>query len=223
MHGSNELERLSAAEPEALGRTESFVDTGEEERILEGILATSRPRAARRGRMTPRRRAVFVLVGVALAAAVVGLSSIGHGSRRTSRSHGQQHHVALSGATIQLSGYHFKTPAGFKASTDSCVPSTSSLQVGANGFASAASAAGGCVEAFFLISPSGEDPAPNGDPVTVGSRQGYYVQPDSSGESRLYVQLPQPSDQSVYLLLFSHGLTEDQLIAVANSGLPAAN
>src|SRR5215472_7999380 len=111
MRGSDEIERLSAAEPELLGRTESFVDASEEEQILEGILATSRPRAGGRSRMTRRRRVAFLLVGAALAVAVVAVASIGRGNRPTTHSSGV-HHVALSGATIQLAGYRFRTPAG---------------------------------------------------------------------------------------------------------------
>jgi hypothetical protein len=227
MRGSDEIERLSAAEPELLGRTESFVDASEEEQILEGILATSRPRAGGRSRMSRRRRAVFVLVGAALAVAVVSVASIGRGNRPTTHSTGP-HPVALSGATIQLAGYRFRTPAGFKASTSSCgAPAAAAGKPKAvlNGFSAAASADGGCVEAAYLIvpSPQGGTIPPDAQPVDVGQYQGYYAAQDSSGGSTLYVELPKAggsSENHVYLVLLSQGLTEDQLVAVAVSGLP---
>jgi hypothetical protein len=216
MHTGHELERLSAAEPALLGQTESLVDTGEEERILGGILAGSRPRTAGRGRMTRRRRAAFLLVGVALAAAAVALGSIGHGNPPASRSHGP-HRFALSGATIQLTGYRFRTPAGFKRSTTACASSPADA---GKGFAAAASADGGCVEAFYLISTSGPAIPPGATPVDVGSYQGYVVSQDGSDKSRLYVVLPGAGKYWQAALLFSEGLTEDQLVAVALSGLP---
>ncbi len=91
-------------------------------------------------------------------------------------------------------------------------------------FGAAASADGGCVEAFFLVpgSASAPTPTPVGQAVEVGSYQGYY---DSEGDSgaTLYVELPQASaggSAPVILALYGQGLTEDQLIAVAESGLP---
>jgi hypothetical protein len=223
MRTRNELERLEAAGRPLLVETESLVNADEEERILERILAEDRPRHAGRKRMTRRRRAALLVVGAALAAVVVAVASIGHGTRSANVSK-DPHRFVLSGSPIQLAGYRFKTPAGFKASGDSCVPSSSSVQVGANGFAAAASADGGCVEAFYLIA-SADSASPireSAYPVGVGSYQGYFVPPDSSGRSTLYVELPMAGgDQNhVYLLLLARGLTEDQLVAVAVSGLP---
>ena len=225
MPARNALTRLAAVAPTA----EPSVDTGEEERILEGILASPRRTAAR------RRALLLVPAGaVVLAAAALAVSlAFGHSKPVASTTNG--HRVALTGARIQAAGYHFRTPAGFKASTSSCVPSTSDsgphgiTKSGPvtvmNGFAAAASADGGCVEAFFMLSHDGTTPADNGaTPVDVGSYQGYYVPQDASGESTLYVQLPKTADAgaSVYLALFAENLTEDQLIAVAQSGLPAS-
>ncbi len=216
MRTGNELERLTAAEPALLGQSESFVDPSEEELILERILAADRPRAPRRGRMTRRRRTAFVLVGVALAAAVVAVASIGHGSRPASVSHGPQR-FRLSGATIQLAGYRFRTPAGFKRSTTACASSPSAA---GNGFAAAASADGGCVEAFYVISTSGSAIPQGATPVDVGSYQGYVVAQDGADDSALYVVLPGPGKYWQALLLSAKGLTEAQLVAVAQSGLP---
>jgi hypothetical protein len=218
MRTANELERLTVAEPELLGQTESFVDPGEQERILERILAADRPPDARRGRTTRRRRMAFVLVGVALAAAVVGVASLGHGSAPARDTRGP-HVFHLSGATIQLAGYHFRTPAGFKHSTAACGSSSAGAS---SGFAAAASADGGCVEAFYAISASGSMIPQDASPVDVGSYQGYFVAKDESGKSALYVVLPKAAGKFWWaaLLLSSRGLTEDQLVAVALSGLP---
>lgn len=224
MRTRNELERLEAAGRPLLAETDTLVDGAEEDRILEQIVGSARPSTRRR--MTRRRQAALLLVGAALAVTVAAVASIGHGNRAAKPSNGP-HHVALSGTPIQLAGYKFKTPAGFKASSSSCVPaSSSSVQVGVNGFAAAASADGGCVEAFYLIA-SADSASPiqeSADPVAVGSYQGYFVPPDSSGQSKLYVELPKAGgDQNhVFLLLFAQGLTEDQLVAVAQSGLPSS-
>jgi hypothetical protein len=227
MHTADELDRLLAAEPALLEQTGSFVDANEQERILEGILASGRRRAAGRSRLTRRRHITFVLVGLALAAGVVAVASIGHGSRPAAGSHGPQV-SPLSGATIHLAGYRFRTPAGFKKSTSACAsalpPAGRPITV-LNGFAAAASADGGCVEAAYLIAPRSQPgnliPS-DAKPVDVGTYQGYYVPADSSGQSTLYVGLPKAggTQNIVYLVLLARGLTEDQLIAVARSGLP---
>ena len=217
MRTDNELERLTAAEPELLGQAESLVDASEQEQILDRILASGRPRAAGRSRVNRRRRTALLLVGAALAAAVVAVASIGHGSQPASLSHGP-HRFALSGATIKLAGYRFRTPAGFSRSATACAASPSAA---GDGFAAAASADGGCVEAFYLISTSGPAISPGATPVGVGSHQGYVVAQDGSDKSTLYVVLPGAGKYWQALLLSSEGLTEDQLIAVVLSGLPA--
>ena len=178
--------------------------------------------------MTLRRRAGLLLVGVALAAAVVAVASIGHGSPKSTG--GPAHHqISLSGARIQLAGYRFRTPAGFKKSTTACASAPSAADKPTtvlNGFAAAASADGGCVEAAYLISPSnlpGVDLIPqDARQVDVGTYQGYYVPPDSSGTSTLYVELSKAAGDwnLAYLVLRGRGLTQDELVAVAVSGLP---
>lgn len=229
MRASNELDRLSAAEPALLADTEPVVDAREEGRILEGILASSRPLATHRGRMTRRQRTAYLLLGVALAAAAVAAASIGHGRANPSTSRSSIHHP-LSGARIALAGYRFRTPAGFKKSASSCgsAPAAGKPTTVLNGFAAAASGDGGCVEAAYLIAPSDLTRATvipaAAKPVDVGTYQGDYVSSDSSGQSALYVDLPKAggSQNLAYLVLLARGLTEDELIAVAVSGLPGA-
>jgi hypothetical protein len=220
MRTGNELERLTAAEPELLGQEADYlVDASEREQILDRILATDRPRAARRGAMTRHRRVALVLVGVALAAAVASVVTLGHGRRPASLSHGGPHRFALSGATIQLAGYHFRTPAGFKRSATACAAAPADA---GNGFSAAASADGGCVEAFYVISSTGSAVPPGATAVSVGAYQGYLVSRDGQDASSLYVVLPGLGKYWQAALLDAKGLTADQLVAVAKSGLPAS-
>ncbi|HKU57903.1 MAG TPA: hypothetical protein VJP41_12900 [Gaiellaceae bacterium] len=219
MRTRNSLDRLAVAGRPLVSAADSLVDVAEEDRILEQILAS--PRATRRA--MPRRRVAIVLVGAAVVAA--GVAAIASGLLATSRSGGAGH-GALSGAKLQLAGYHFRTPAGFTASSTAC---SSVHQAGPptaeqNGFAAAGSADGGCVEAYFMISSSGSAIPDGAQPVDVGADQGYLVQQDGSETATLYVVLPGLKGGFDWqaLVLFSKGLTTDQLVAVAQSGLPAS-
>lgn len=221
MRTRNELERLAAAGRPLLSAAESLVDTGERDRILARILASDRP-ATRPAR--PRGMAL-VLVGVAVlaAGAAVAVFESRPGGRPLTRPAGH-HHVALRGAKIEMAGYKFRTPTGFKHSAAACMsaPVAGKPRPALDGFAAAASADGGCVEAAYLVGGNKADIPSDAAPVDVGSYHGYFVFQESSGESALYVDLPNAAgDQRlVYLVLFAHGMTEDQLIAVAESGLP---
>lgn len=204
MRSRNALTRLAAAAPAA----ESPLDRSEEDRILERILAVPRVRVPRRSR--PPRVAVVLAAIVVLSAALASIELVGGGGSTAKSRH------RLTGATISLAGYHFRTPAGFQDSSGSCGPSATDR------FSAAASADGGCVEAFFMISMSGSAVPAGATPVGVGAYQGYIVSPDSSQQTTLYVELPAGGDinwQAV--VLFSRGLTSDQLVAIAQSGLPA--
>jgi hypothetical protein len=227
MRTRDELERLAVAGRPLLAGADALVDAAEEGRILARILASDRPaEAVARRRSTPRALwAALVLVGavvVAAGVAVVSTGVLGRSNSPATRPRGDRN-LALSGARIELAGYEFKTPAGFKASSDSCVAASSSSSgpvTVMNGFAAAASADGGCIEAFGMVSGSGSPAQHGAEPVAVGAYQGYYVPEDDSGESTLYIQIPASGDLSHYLALFAEGLTEQQLIAIAQSGLP---
>jgi hypothetical protein len=212
----NELEVLAGAGQRLIADAESLVDAVEEGHILARILASDRPAVRAAG----RRRPAFLLAGVAVlvAAAAVASLEISGGSRPTTKAGGL--HGALSGAKIELAGYRFRTPAGFKPSTSSCAPASDETPV-RNGFAAAASADGGCVEAAALIAANGSAIPADSRPVDVGAYQAWLVSQDT-GESTLYVELPNATgdQRSAYLVLFARGLTQDQLIAVAESGLP---
>lgn len=221
MRSHSDLERLEAAGQPLLAEADSLVNAAEEDRILERILSCGRESAPPR---RPRAWLVLAAAAVVVAIAVVlGLVAIDRGkSPGTTRQGGNA--VALSGAKLQLAGFHFRTPAGFKDSSSTCVAAQSSSGpvTATNGFAAAASADGGCIEAFFMIADSGaKTPADEGaTPVAVGSHNGYYVPPNGSGESTLYIQLPTLNGTRQYLMLAAENLTEGQLVAIAASGFP---
>jgi len=216
MRTRNALERLDAAGRPVLAEAESLVDAHDEERILVRILASDRPVAV----VNRRRRVVLALAVGAIVAAPIAVVSTG--AFTSSNRSGGTHRVALTGPKLQLAGFRFRTPAGYKTSNGSCVVHRVGPVTVMNGFAAAASAEGGCIEAFFMIAVAdARTPAQEGaTPVPVGAYQGYYMSENSSGESTLYVQLPKLGDMKQYLSLFAERLTEEQLVAIAQSGLP---
>ena len=227
MRTSNALERLSAAVPARLSQPESVVGEDDEAQILARILATGRP--GMESPRTRRTRPLVLLAAAAAAVAMIAIVSTGLLSRSSSPAAGvgRSGHVVLSGPRIQLAGYRFRTPAGFKPSSASCMPAATAGRPTAvlNGFAAAASADGGCVEAAYLIAPSTLQSSPipgSAQPVAVGSYQGYFISQSVDGRSALYVALPKAGGDRniVYLVLLGRDLTEDNLIAVAQSGLP---
>jgi hypothetical protein len=213
MRTRNALDRLATAGRPWVAGVDSLVDLGEEDGILAGIVASERP--ARR-REIPRRRTAIALAGaVVVVAALAAVASGGFGTAHDRA-------TGLSGARIQLAGYHFRTPAGFTASDRSCGMSTDpNVVVGVQGFAAAASADGGCVEAYIMLSSNGSAVPAGAAPVTIGAYQAYLESSDSSGRMRLYVRLPDLGHDWQAVVLFATGLTSDQLVAVAQSGLPA--
>lgn len=230
MRTRNSLERLAAAGLPLHAQAEALIGAGDEDVILERIIATDRPTS----RFARRRPLMLALVAVVVLAAVAVVAALatGNGYRSSIGPAGHHHPLALSGAKIEIAGYHFRTPAGFTASNTACAPGETNSESTRfrNGFSAAASADGGCVEAAYVITGNDAIPTPGlaeVAPVAVGNLGGYYVPGDSPGESTLYVALPKPASpyvaNPVYLVLFAQGLTEDQLIAVAQSGLPGSS
>lgn len=208
MRTRNELERLAAAGQLLLSDAEPLLVAGEEDRILQRIVGSDR----RVFESARRRRLKLALAVVAVVAVAVSLASVElarHGGSEPQRRDG------LTGPTISLAGYHFRTPAGFHASSSSCGPSATDR------FSAAASADGGCVEAFFLISSSGSPVPAGSEPVDVGAYQGHLVSSDDPEQLELYVDLPPLGDQLQDVVLFGQRLTAGQLVAIAESGLPA--
>lgn len=212
MRTRDSLERLADAGRPVLAHADALVGRGEQERILERILASGPPSARER-----RRPFALVLVAAAVvAAAIAALAAgvFGHSTSPTART-GGNHAVALTGPRIQLAGYHFRTPAGFQDSSTPCGG-------GATGsFSAAASADGGCVEAFFMLNTGKYAIAPDARPIEVAGTQGFLVR--GSDSLTLYAPLPQQGEYSPYLMLVGKGLTADQLVAIAESGLPSSN
>lgn len=208
MRVHSELERLAAAGRPLLADAEALVGATEEDRIFQRVLASPRPASRRR---IPRRRVALIVAAATVIAAIAAVSV----AALTGRNRGAEPRVALSGAKITLAGYRFRTPAGFRDSGASCGPSATDR------FSAAASADGGCIEAFFMISSRGS-PVPDGStPVDVGAYQGHLVSESDSNALRLYVDLPPLSGLSQDVVLFGQGLTAEQLVAIAESGLPA--
>jgi hypothetical protein len=229
MRTSDALERLAAAGRPLLAEAERLADADDENRILERILAAGRPTAPA---WTIRRLRPALLAGVAILAAIVAAAASGvftHSKSASPRSDGRPQHLALSGARIQLAGYRFRTPAGFKRSTSSCIsaPVADEPRPTIDGFAAAASADGACVEGVYFVAADwleahGLMPDAS-DAVDVGNYHGYFVPPEASGDkSTLYVNLPNADGpRVVYLVLYARGVTEQQLLAIAESGLPS--
>lgn len=222
MRTRNELDRLAASWRPLLSAAESLVDAGEQNRILARIVASPRSVAHPRRLSRPRIALAFGVTGIAVVAAV---AVIGAG-RWTSRTTSGNHSPGLTGAKIALASYRFRTPAGFKTSTTSCLsaPVPDKPRPAIDGFAAAASADGGCLEAAYLIADQPLRGPADAQPVAVGQYHGYFVSQAqrAGGQSSLFVDLPKAGgDQhQVSLLLLAQDLTEEQLIAVAESGLP---
>jgi hypothetical protein len=227
MRARNELNRLAAAGRALQTHADALVGAHEEEAILERIVAT--------GRSSPkhdrRRTLTLVLAGTA----VVAIAAVA--ALETTGGQAQGHRSALTGAPIELAGYRFRTPAGFTASSGSCPVLMSTLMPGQgppsttlyDGFAAAGSAQGGCIQAFLQVPgyPGGPPLPTDAERVTIREYPGYIVDhgfaQGSEGET-LYVDLLQtePNGRPIFLMLYSEGLTKEQLIAVAASGLPLA-
>lgn len=220
MRTRNPVERLAAAGRPLLAEAVALVDASEENRILELIFASDRRVAVVHRRWRPVL--VFAL-GAVVAAAIAVVST---GTFQSSNRAGGRHRVALTGPKIEVAGFHFRTPAGFSASTSSCLsrPVPGRPRPAIDGFAAAASADGGCLEAAYLLADQSLHGPADAQPIDVGQYQGYFVPQTRgpAGQSSLFVDLPKAGggQLKVSLLLLSQGLTEDQLIAVAESGLP---
>jgi hypothetical protein len=212
MRTRDSLGRLANAGRPLLAEADALVGDGEEDRILARILDSGSSPVAKRRRPFPLVAVAAALVAAAIAALASGL--VGHSTSPTAKV-GGSHHVALTGPRIQLAGYHFRTPAGFKDSNSPCTGGAT------DAFSAAASADGGCVEAFFMLSTGKYAIAPDAQPIQVAGTQGFLV--TGSDSLTLYAPLPQEGQYSVYLMLIGKGLTADQMVAIAESGLPSPN
>lgn len=214
MRTRNALERLAAVAP----AVEAPIDAGEEDRILARILASDRVPQRR------RPKAPMLLVGIAVLAAAVAVATVElvHQTNPPAPRASGGRHLALTGPRIKLAGYHFRTPAGYTASTNTCQFSMPPAQQPGtpvpvlHSFSDAASADGGCLEALLI---GGGSPVPaDATAVAVGSYDGFVASRGS--QESLFVAIPAATGDH-YLVLLAQGLTADQLIAIAETGLPS--
>jgi hypothetical protein len=201
-------------------------------RDLDEVIAHGQARRTRR-----RIGAALTSVIVAVAAIAIMLSNLPtSGAPRQAGLPG----VGKSGAVLELASYRFDLPRGFAPKDSGCAGLSAPPSQAGSGVAihngqvtspvtvlqskrAAASAEGGCVE---LGLDAGANVVPTGAAsIDVGSYRGYVVM-GSDGTLTLYVTLAcstacqAVTDQSHYLVLASEGLTQQQLIAIASSGLP---
>lgn len=124
---------------------------------------------------------------------------------------------------FQLAGYSLSLPTGYHAVSQNCPALTLPQDVnvgvrtlGQSPYAAAASATGACIE-VIVAAGSLATPPTGAQLVQVGPYQGYLVtNPDNI---ELYVGLPAAEGQHA-LILYASGMSPDDLIAVAESGLP---
>jgi hypothetical protein len=213
------LERLAAVGQPLVADADSLLDSGEEELILERIFASGSAREPFRRR---RRRWLRVALVVALTGAVAAVLSLAlSGGRPSTLADGRHHpplHLGLSRKTFTLAGYRFRLPAAFKRSSTAChvwQPKPGTPITVTHWFRLEASADGGCLVAVIT---AGGSPVPSGaQPVAVGAYNGFLA--TQGAQETLYVQLP-VAEGNRYLVLVADGLSPDQLIAIAQSGLP---
>jgi len=213
MHTRSALERLAAAGRPLLADADSLVDPGEEDRILDRILASGRPVTARR--RTPASLRPALLLGAAILAGVV--VSIAVVSRRTQSTTAVERH--RSGRTIALAGYRFRLPAGYTRSSDTCRPVDSTPgrpMTVVYAVRAAASAEGGCLDVTLMAGASLVPPG--AEAVVVGPFNGFLVA-EASDQETLYLEIPVANGDR-YLVLSAQGMTPAQLLAVARSGFP---
>ncbi len=170
--------------------------------------------------------AVGVVAAAATALAFGGTLAIVGSSRHSPTVHNAKGSTTVpskspTGDTLRLANYSFGLPAGFKAATGPCTTSSSSgapLTV-LGGMVAAASTAGGCIEAG-LAAGAVHGPPSGAQPVQVGTYQGF-VSVTSATSETLYVEIP-TVDGDHYLILTAVGLSAQELIDIAEAGLPGS-
>lgn len=221
----DELETLERFEARVAAADEVATSVARER--LRGAIAAE---VANRRRDRRHRHEAAYAVGVAAAVALaLALAlAVPSGPATPIRSIGKR------GAVLELASYHFSLPSGFVPRDAACTTPPSVLlpedgnravhQIGANpetvlqAMRSAASADGGCVEAALA---SGSDVIPaDATELAIGDYEGY-LSTASNGDLTLFVAIP-ATYRTNYLVLASEGLTQEQLVAIATSGLPTS-
>jgi hypothetical protein len=233
MPARTELDRLTAARPAILSRTEDVVDAAEENRILQHIFSAtagapaqaSVPPPGRTHRLTRRltgalaaAAATALMAGGVLTLAGTGASS--PGPRQSTAARPAQT-APRTGPVIRLARYTFTMPAGFTAIARPCAPMPDRTGLptrGRNPFTAAASSKGGCLEAVLAAGPAAVIPD-TAQPIQVGPYQGF-VSRGPAASVILYVKMP-AADGNHDLILLARRLSPAQVVAIATSGLPA--
>jgi hypothetical protein len=178
-----------------------------------------------RNRSGRSRRYLAGVAGAAAAAlVVVGAFAVmgGGDSHPTSGTHPAAT-VPVAGTTIRLAGYSFQLPAGYQTVGSNCgalPPGLTTIPVvGENSFAAAASTSGGCIEALLAAGDAATVPA-GAQSVQVGPYQGF-VTLGAATDVVLYVEIP-AAEGHHDLVLVANGLTANQVVAIAESGLPSS-
>jgi hypothetical protein len=229
MRTHTELVRLAEARPAIVDFSEHVVDAAEEDLILGGILSsgylttepTDYPLITRTYRQS-RLALCGIAAAVALVLLLVGTGSLAregvHSQSTTSApSRGRSSSLQSTGPTVQLAGYKFTLPVGFKTVDSPCAPMPPSIPLEGNDpFAAAGSADGGCIEVGLTAGTITGDP----QPVEVGPYQGFLTS-DGTTDVTLYVEMPTAAGKQ-YLMLTATGLSSSQIIAIAKAGLPSS-
>jgi hypothetical protein len=231
MLARTELDRLTAARPVVLSRTEDIVDAAEENRILQQILTAADapalvkvPPPVRAHHLTRRLTGAAAAAAATLAAAgvlTVARTVGGSPGPQQSRASPTVQTAPRTGPGIRLAGYTFKMPAGFTTVGKPCapMPGHAGLPVrGINPFAAAASSKGGCLEVFLAAGRAAAIPD-TAQATQVGPYHGF-VSHGPTDSVTLYVKMP-AADNNHDLILVARRLSPAQVVAIARSGLPA--
>jgi hypothetical protein len=232
----NEMEivgRLGEIDPlptEALDRAEVIL------RAAMASAQTHERSRRRRGLLAGIAAAVVVLIGVSGVhlATMTDSSRPGQGPRQATRA--TMPAIALTGGTMRLAAATMHLPAGFQTVPSACAPAPSGLGSSISflnsSFAAAASANGGCIEAWLADATTTVVP-PQAVPVSINSYQGELYNDQGTGFSTLYATIPadlyvdvvsangQPDPTAtIDLVLTANGLSANELESIATAGVP---
>ena len=119
-------------------------------------------------------------------------------------------------AAIQLDGYQFTLPEGYKATTAPCAPPGPGTPApGSTQFAAGAGAHGGCLEA--VLSTQDHPPAA-ASPLSIGHHQAFVSAPPPGGTITLYIDISGDSRYR-WLVITATNLHQRQVITIAARAL----
>lgn len=123
-------------------------------------------------------------------------------------------------ATIQLDGYRFALPAGFKATAAPCGQRLPGMPApGSSRFAAGAAAHGGCVEA--VLSTQADPPAASST-LTIGRHLAFVSAGQPTAAIELYVDIHSDSSYR-WLVIAATDLSQRQVVTIAAKALAGAH